>query len=226
MSSLQVDVWVLKLKPGGTAEHDELCVLDPQERAKYEHFIDPSAARTFATARAALRRLLAWRHGCEPSRVVLATDKDGKPVAPGQPAPHFNVSHCEGAVIIALCDGAAVGVDIERVDAPLEFERMAPVLCSPRELVAISRSGDSLAVLRRLWCRKEAMHKAWGMGLAKPPSTTDLGDPIQQEGSLHSATRPSAYWLDLELPCELVGALALVANLEQAPKVNLTVLLR
>ena len=72
----------------------------------------------------------------------------------------FNVSHCSGAVVIALSD-AEVGIDAEKIRSA---ERsLVEYVSSEKELPFVNSDEDFF----RLWTAKESLVKAQGEGLKK-----------------------------------------------------------
>ena len=89
------------------------------------------------------------------------TLKTGKPIANGV---FFSVSHCAGAVVLALAE-KDVGVDIETVREinPALTDRVA----SEKERAFIKTEKDFL----RVWTAKESLAKAEGRGIAQDLKT-------------------------------------------------------
>ena len=85
----------------------------------------------------------------------------GKPIADGK---FFNVSHCKGAVVIALSD-SEVGVDIENV-RPVN-ESLINYVADKKETAYIKNDEDFF----RLWTAKESLAKAHGKGLIRDVKT-------------------------------------------------------
>ena len=169
--------------------------LSPAERERAARFVSREHERRWAIAHGALRAILAARMGCEPAAVAFGAGPHGKPEVAG--GPRFSLSHCDDLALVAVAD-AEVGVDVEpgarRADA-------VPRVLTPAELATVA-AGDRRALLR-LWCRKEALAKARGTGLAVAPGRLDT-------------TRPGPFaLLDLEIPGH-VAALAVEGGAPQA----------
>jgi 4'-phosphopantetheinyl transferase len=210
MAPAIVEAWLLSFAP--PASRDDLVLLDAHERERHAAFLNPAAANAFAITRAALRRLLAVRQACRPEEVRLRAGAHGKPCVAGGAGPHFNVSHCDTAAVIAFSDDGPLGVDIERLDAMPGMRGIARTFLSAAELAALQREDAAEPPLRRLWCRKEAVLKAWGCGLATSPSDVDLGDPAMPAGQVMAADGLLTAWRDLDLPAGLLGAIALTTG--------------
>ena len=86
----------------------------------------------------------------------------GKPVIVGHPEIHFNLSHCNEAVICVTDDGP-IGVDIESVSA--FDEEVARYAMNDDELHQILQAPRPDVAFTRLWTRKEAVLKCSGQGI-------------------------------------------------------------
>ena len=113
-----------------------------------------------------------------PRSIRLRAGGQGKPEldpeAPGaNPAGarfalRFNVSHSSELALIAVCQGRELGVDIERVRAIKEADRIVASYFSPAEQAefgTFTADAKALAFFRG-WTRKEAILKGLGIGLA------------------------------------------------------------
>ena len=131
-------------------------------------------------AKEAVRLYLRREHGLDVAAadVDIAADELGRPVASGPWVSELgstsavSISHSNGTAV-ALAGGPAdrlgLGIDIETLRRPLDgFE---PVAFAPAEqslLHALDDDGRKEWALR-LWCAKEAVGKALGVGLAPGP---------------------------------------------------------
>lgn len=113
--------------------------------------------------RAAAERL--GRPGVEVVRACpsCGSSSHGQPVSPGEPALGLSLAHAGGLALVAVVQGARVGVDLEPLDT--DVARLADVALGPHDAPAPMSSA-----LLRTWARKEAVLKAVGVGLAVDPS--------------------------------------------------------
>lgn len=132
--------------------------LPPGERAEADRYRSPAARRAFATGRAALRAILRAETGREPD---LSVRTDGKPEWRG--GPRFNLSHSGDFVAIALCDGAEVGIDLERAKARRDLPALARRFFTAEEAGDVEKRG--LRAFYEIWTRKEAYAKGLGEGV-------------------------------------------------------------
>jgi 4'-phosphopantetheinyl transferase len=136
---------------------------------------------------------------------------------------HFNVSHAEGLVLVAVARGVRVGVDVERLGGR-PFLSLPGNVLRPAERAALeslpgSRRDDAFL---RLWACKEAVLKATGVGLAVDPALVEVSGPTQSPRvvALPSPIGPASRWalVDLRLP----GYAAVLAV--ERPHAGITVL--
>ena len=131
-------------------------------------------------AKTALRLHLAERHGLQlsPADVEIIPDAEGRPIVGGAwtrdvpRVPFLSVSHAEGEVVAVVgeVDSAlGVGVDLEHAGPMREgAERMA-FSSAEQALLASLADGPQENWPLRLWCAKEAVAKALGLGMVGGP---------------------------------------------------------
>jgi 4'-phosphopantetheinyl transferase len=117
---------------------------------------------------------------------------------------HVSLARAGGLSVVAVADAGPVGVDVE-VEGAASFAGFADVALHPGE-----RAGRTDEATRA-WVRKEALLKAYGLGLAIDPRDVRLDDEsLAAWESEHPA--PSAVWLrDLDVP-EHVAAVAVLPH--------------
>jgi 4'-phosphopantetheinyl transferase len=79
----------------------------------------------------------------------------------------FNLSHTQGAVLIAVAQGHEIGVDVEWQRPMEDLEGMARTVMSDTEAAHWQKLAQELRcrAFYRLWTRKESYLKAIGLGL-------------------------------------------------------------
>jgi phosphopantetheinyl transferase len=151
----------------------------PDERRRAARFRSDQARALFVQGRSLLRQVLATYLGCPPQMLRLdqwcvrcgAADH-GKPRLVSPPSElTFNLSHAEGLVVVAVCCGQPVGVDVEWRGRAQAMPELVGLVLSPTELAALEElpQADRAGVLLRCWVRKEALLKATGEGLGRGP---------------------------------------------------------
>jgi 4'-phosphopantetheinyl transferase len=150
-------------------------LLSDEERARHDRYRHERDRHLHLTARLMTRTILSRCVPDVPPRDwKFCPGPHGKPAITGPESPagrwHFNVTHTEGVVVLAVSEGAAVGVDVERVDRHTNFEGLARRFFAAEEAAAIEAADESrrAALFYRIWTLKEAYVKAIGKGLAHP----------------------------------------------------------
>lgn len=180
-----IDVRVLVRRVTRSSPDELRRVLTPDEHARAARFFHPADADRFVLARATLRTALAARLGTAPSAVPLQHDDSGRPQIAG--GPHVSVSHSGDVVLVALAS-AAVGVDVEHVDARHAREPLATFF-STADVAALERLPPDLRerAFFHAWTSREAIGKAIGLGLALPREAFDVAVDPREPPALRAA---------------------------------------
>lgn len=129
-------------------------------------------------SRGLLEELLARATGRPPGDLRLTLGAYGKPRLAGDPRgePFFNWSHGHGLAVLALCEDAEVGIDVERLRPVPGALAIAARRLSAAEAATLRRVPEEQRAERFLgaWCRHEARLKCLGIGLTGP----DPGEPV------------------------------------------------
>ena len=205
--------------------HEE-ALLSPDERARASRFVFERDRHRYVAARSSLRRVLGRATGRDPATLRFASNDYGKPSLGDAPLLRFNLSHSEGAGLIAL-DPASLhaprgelGVDIELPRPLSDALALAGSLFEPQEceeLAALEEPARTSAFLWG-WTRKEACLKALGTGFAGAARlatglTSDVRI-VQWQGG-HPAAWQRTRLHSFELPA--LGAFAALARLLTQP---------
>jgi 4'-phosphopantetheinyl transferase len=171
-----VRVWTLR-PDQLLAAHGEaplLALLTDDERARRLTFhLDPDRD-AFLASRVLVRCALAAETGVDPRRWRFGRDGNGKPIVaePAQPDLEFNISHTRRLVACAWTRGTPVGVDVEDLTRPVDFDRIARRFFDAAEADDVEAAAAGPAKARRFfryWTIKEAFVKARGEGIARLP---------------------------------------------------------
>ena len=136
-------------------------VLSPDEVVAANRFYRQLHRDRYVVQHSMIRCLLARYLDREPQTIAFERGKRGKPFLADGGGLEFNLSHADDVALLAVAREIQLGVDLERFDATLDVDKLAPIVLAPDEQA--SRS-DKRAFLR-IWCRKEAALKATGIGL-------------------------------------------------------------
>ena len=168
-------------------------MLSIAEQRRADAFRAEQHRRDYMVAHVGLRVVLGRLVQAPPALLRFSAENGQKPAlmedsgtGPEQLDLRFNLSHTQGAVLIAVAEGFEVGVDVEQ-QRPLEdLEGMARTVMSDMESAHWLKLSPELRcqAFYRLWTRKEAYLKAIGLGLFRdlhevtvPVSPAPLAEP-------------------------------------------------
>ena len=175
-------------------------LLEETEKQRAAGVSNRSARHEFVKARALLRLLLSKHTGLPARSLAFATGENGKPVLLGSPGIHFNVSHSDGAALVAIA-AAEIGVDIERIDGSVDYAGVAQSVFSRPEIEMLRKASDARRgeVFFTIWTRKEAYLKATGAGFSSnlPMISTAAPDGTIED---HDGNAGSCTWHVFDLP--------------------------
>ncbi|HEY4293694.1 4'-phosphopantetheinyl transferase family protein [Luteibacter sp.] len=169
----QASVLVFDARSMGAHVADAATLLDLRERHRAARFRFRRDRDTYTLAHAAWRVALGACLDIDPREVPLTTTEEGQPRLAGT-ALSTSLSHSGDLIALTVCPAATVGVDIEQWPARIDLESLMPMFCTREEhagLADLDASQRTRALLE-LWTRKEALLKAFGVGLLTDPSTT------------------------------------------------------
>ncbi len=194
-------------------------LLDAGETGRAERFRFEHDRTTYILAHAVWRIALAMCLDVAPTKVSLIAAPAGQPTLPGTGL-STSLSHASDWVAIAVCRAATTGIDIEQEPSRVRLGDMIDTICTPAEMArvkSLEAAGRGTALLA-LWTRKEALLKAFGVGLGVDPTTIDAGtDDLVASPSIDGMF-PACWIGNLDLAPGLVGAFAVptgVVRVEQ-----------
>jgi 4'-phosphopantetheinyl transferase len=199
--------WIVDLDAGvASADVDaaepgpEIDLLSDDERTRAARFIRARDRRRFVCCRATLRSILGGLLGQAPGAIRFRSGGQGKPeldsegtVADSTFALRFNVSHSSELAIIGVCRGREVGIDIERVRAITEADRIVAsyfTLTEQAEFATLAGAAKAEAFFRG-WTRKEAILKGLGIGLSGLAAELETGFGACRLGDRFEPATPS-----------------------------------
>ena len=130
-TSGEAAVWLADLDAADAGER-ALAVLSEDERARAARFVFDVHRRRFIAGRAWLRGQLGERVGRAAHDVRFEYGPVGKPSLAGGEALRFNLSHSDRYALLAMAEGAEVGVDIERLRPLSDMDALAERVFSGR----------------------------------------------------------------------------------------------
>ena len=144
-------------------------LLNSDELGRAARFHSAKLASRWIVSRARLREILANHLGVAPASLAFRDGRNGKPLLAGiGKTIHFNLSHSEGLALIAVCETAEVGVDVEYERAIPSWPSVAKRVFTSAELAAIEAADPARQqhCFYRAWTRKEALIKTTGEGFS------------------------------------------------------------
>lgn len=171
--------------------------LSARERQRAARFRFEHLREHYRRSQCGLRQLLGRRLGIDPGAVQFEIGPKGKPhlAALHRSTLHFNLSHSNGSAWIAMAD-VPVGIDLERLADRAMQDRAAlsARVCSADEQAVLQALPEALRTRAFLlaWTRKEALLKAWGVGITGLDSLQSLDTRLPAAtrllGLLHDAS--------------------------------------
>lgn len=184
---------------------------DEKARADRFHFLDHR--RRFVAARGQLRELLGREVGLSPQSLRFRYGPHGKPELEQTEELCFNLSHSHEAALLATCQGAALGVDLEWIERRVEYLLVGRRFFSEQEVhkLDLCPPEHQREAFFACWTRKEAYIKALGDGLSRPLDSFAVGMLQGEPATLLWSRFPGELerWslYNLELPGAYRGAL-------------------
>jgi 4'-phosphopantetheinyl transferase len=170
-SSNTVHVWAgpLDVPDSDLAAFKNALSLRDLDRAGRFHF--ERDRNRFIVAHGWLRQLLSSYLSVPPEELEFKYGAKGKPALSdfGDGAGlEFNMTHAEGLSLIAVCQGAPVGIDLERIRPLTDAEDLVERFFSKHEIAAFKDLPDDqkAEAFFNLWTRKESWLKSTGEGIA------------------------------------------------------------
>ncbi|KAA2255915.1 4'-phosphopantetheinyl transferase superfamily protein [Solihabitans fulvus] len=171
MSDYLVDVWLIRTDLPEPALAELAEVLDQDERTRAAALAPTGRRAAFVASHAVARLVLGARLDVPPERLRWRRGRHGKPeIAWPATESRVNLSHSGDLAALAVADGRAVGVDIQRHGTDLDAVRLAARYYPAVEACHVAKAtepGERARRFARLWARKEACVKAIGGRLAE-----------------------------------------------------------
>jgi phosphopantetheinyl transferase len=154
-----------------------------------------------------------------PSTIIIRNDELGRPlvawIAGCEARPQISISHCPRAAMAAAGE-APLGVDIA-VASPVPLE-LWDEFTTPKEremLAELLRAQPIESWATRVWCAKEAVGKALGIGLAGRPRDFEV-TAVGAQGQVQVCHRPTGEVFDVSTDRDETMILAATVRSPQA----------
>jgi len=165
----EVHVWKANLNASDEEVASFWKLLSKYERDRAKRFYFKKDRVHFIKSRATLKTLLGEYLELDPREITFQYTTFGKPFLENESL-QFNVSHAGGHGLFAFTLEHLIGVDIEKIESGIEFEKLVSRFFSKNEArIILSLNDDQKAkAFFKCWTRKEAFIKAHGEGLSMP----------------------------------------------------------
>lgn len=162
-----VDVWQVDLNQHAICLSKLTAVLNDRERQRADTFQQPPLRNRYIAVRAITRHVLASYLSAQPADLQFTLGEHGKPALISDSL-HFNISHTDHLLLIAVGNLPDIGVDIELIKTRSNMDGMAKRCFAESELKYWQPLPEpqSQETFYRLWTKKEAFVKAIGRGIA------------------------------------------------------------
>lgn len=153
--------------------------LSLDEQRRYEGFLHERRRREFIVGRGLARRALARELRCAPAQIEFEAAEQGK-LTVRAPTPsdriHFNITHTADYVGCVTCRDHWVGVDVEKLDNRVSTLDIAKRFFSAAEYQTLQglTEDERINEFFTVWTLKEALAKAYGLGLAAPLESSHM----------------------------------------------------
>jgi 4'-phosphopantetheinyl transferase len=175
-----VGVAVTSVPEVGEPPAEMIARLTPEEQARAARFRFAADRWIYVAAHFLLARAVEMTLGAGGRYWSLDAGSNGaKPSlrVDGHEPLYVNLSHTRGAAAVAITRAGEVGVDVEAVRPLIDREGIAALVFTANERRALAEATDPADLFVRLWTRKEAVVKAFGIGLGAPLQNIDVLDP-------------------------------------------------
>ena len=218
LGSDDVQIWSACLDVPADTHRLLRALLNPEERARADRFLQPVHRIHNAAGRGWLRSLLARYLEAAPQSIEFRFNEHGKPSLAGiheSSRLRFNISHSHGFALFAFARDRELGVDLEKIRLDRSFQRIAERFFAPGETARLRSipAAQQAQAFFECWTRKEAYIKARGKGLSLPLDSFQVEfGPGAAPALLQARGEPDApaRWalFDLEPFPEFAGAIA------------------
>lgn len=168
------DIWLLPLPemPFEQLLESEGHVMTENEHAQLANKRLPKGKHMYAFTRIALRHVLSrYETHVAPGQWRFTRQGAGKPtISEPDSTLHFNLTHADDLLVIAVCDHAEVGVDVEDRKREVDVMALSRRYYQGNEIRELELQADpekQRIDFLTLWTLKEAAVKATGKGLSK-----------------------------------------------------------
>jgi 4'-phosphopantetheinyl transferase len=208
-----IGLWWIDLQAQADDVAAAEALLDGEERARADAFRKPCDRDAFILRRGGLRRLLGELVRAPAAGLKFAKGPHGKLRLDVPGAPRFNMSRSRRWAVIAVSDREC-GVDVEARDRELDTAMLAGRIMSIAERVRWNclHPDERQRAFFDLWTRKEALVKAFGVGLSVELSGLDVWRPDRGIDIYRAADRVCWTTASIAGPAGFAAAVSVVGR--------------
>ncbi len=172
----EVHLWDARIGAFAERESEFASLLDDEERQRAARFRFAPDRTQYVVSHGLARTALARYAGTGPHELRFEIGCFGKPALHNRasrddriaPTLEFNLSHAGAFMMLAVCAGSPVGVDVERWDTRIDYTELAEFCFSPAERCELTTlaADERARAFFAGWTLKEAYIKATGVGVA------------------------------------------------------------
>ncbi len=157
-------------------------LLSPDEFDRISAYTRKEPYQNYVLSRGILRILLGSYLHLPPQSIRMAYSRYGKPeISPSQNTEniHFNISHANNCLLIAVGKKYRMGIDVEYIKKIIDYGVIAEELFTEEEYQMLSPLSfqEQKKAFFEIWTRKEALIKCMGEGLTYPLHTLNVINP-------------------------------------------------
>ncbi|WP_339704461.1 4'-phosphopantetheinyl transferase superfamily protein [uncultured Kriegella sp.] len=179
----QIQVWVIDKRELNDRD-SYLRYLSNDELEKAQKFRFEKDFSTYVIARGILKKLLSKYIRTPTDAIGFVYGDYGKPKLKNSNTIHFNVSHSNEMIVLAVAQDTQVGVDVEYRNDTINLMEIANTVFTETEIEFLNslQNKEVSQGFYHLWTRKEAFIKLSGYGLSMPialPKISVLKDQVE-----------------------------------------------
>ncbi len=168
LDATSVHFWWVDLACGDAERQCYLDSLPAEDQVAVLRFSTPNLQRRATVAKAVTRQILAAYLSEDPASLVFDKNAHGKPNVTHSQGLQFNLSHSGECMLLGVCLGEELGVDVEYTARNVDVLPIAERFFHQEEVAAIhaAKPADRQDLFYEIWVKKEAFVKAKGRGLS------------------------------------------------------------
>lgn len=203
-----VHIWIVDVKCNSLPNF-----LSAAERKRWNGFFFSKDKQLFYQSHNALRLILSHYLSDKPSEIEYELTSYGKPFLKNKSL-QFNLSHTDTMAVIAVTEGAEIGVDIENLNREVEYDDLAKQFFCEAEYLKLVQAPpeEKRNAFFNCWTRKEAFIKAVGEGLSYPLNDFEVtllsNEPVQINHIQENLDTPKQWIFDSKNLDEYIVATA------------------